>query len=59
MKNGEAPKNRADLELWSEETFPVDRFTNQPYEINNDSEIKLFSVGPDFKPDTKDDIRFW
>ena len=59
IENGCPPKSITDLEYWSEEMIPVDRFTNMPYKINNNSNKILFSAGPDFKPNTQNDIRFW
>ena len=59
LEKGELPENRTELELWSNETLPVDRFTNQPYEINKSDDVKLSSAGLDLKAGTKADIRFW
>ena len=56
---GSIPENIATLENWAEESFPVDRFTNKPYEINKDPYNRLSSVGPDLKPNTRNDIKFW
>ncbi len=56
---GSIPENIATLESWAEESFPVDRFTNKPYEINKDTYNRLSSVGPDLKPNTRNDIKFW
>ena len=59
IQNGSLPENITILEDWAEESFPVDRFTNKPYELNKDTDKRLFSVGPDLTPNTKNDIRFW
>jgi hypothetical protein len=56
---GRLPATLAELQTWVGTTFPDDLFGKGPLQFSRTGPKILFSVGPDSKPDTADDLVFY